>query len=228
MCRMLGITGYDFNKHKEILNDFFRLALNGNVPPKNKPGHLEGWGIGYYSEGKAKIIKSGGSVVEEQKRFFSALKRIGRSRTLIVHFRKSAWDKTTDKRHSHPFLFKKYIFAHNGTIFDYKELLNFIPGKYLPDVSALDTEVFFRYLLNGFPKSFKTSIKMVEDKREFSALNFLLCGGQKLYAYREYSKWPDYYTLFKARHNTSRVVCSEQLDSVKSWEEINNRELAVL
>jgi len=220
MCRMLAITNFNFVTHRGLLEDFYKLAGCGQVPPKNPSGHLDGWGIGYYSKGRPRVVKSGGSVITERKRFFGALKQIGHSRVLIAHFRKSAWESTTLKKNSHPFNFKNYIFAHNGTIYDYKGLLEFIPKKYRPRPGALDTEVFFRYLLPGYPKTFRTSVKKLARLSGYSAMNFLMSDGKKLYAYRRSTKWPSYYTLFSAKAKDSIIIASEKLSGELDWTSI--------
>lgn len=217
MCRMMAITNYDFKKNSEMIEAFFRLATEGMVPPENAPGHKDGWGIGWYKSGKAHILKSGNSVVKEKKLFFNTLKKIRRSNLLMVHFRKSAWDKTSREKHAHPFLFKNYIFSHNGTIFDYKDLLAFTPKNNLPGPGALDTEVFFRYLLDGFPASFRSSINRVKKQNKYSSLSFLMAGGGKLYAYREFSKWENYYTLYKTKIDKSAIISSEPLAPGLTW-----------
>ena len=222
---MLAVTNFDLGLHGDIIENFFALASTGNVPPGNEPGHLDGWGIGYYRNGRARVVKSGGSVINERKRFLGALKRIKRSRVLIVHFRKSAWKDTSLKEHAHPFFFKNNIFAHNGTVYDYKKLLKLIPERFLPWHEALDTEVFFRYLACNFPKHLKTAIESAAKRCRYSSLNFLLSDGKRLYACRRYSKWPGYYTLFAAKSAGSMIVSSEPVSSKLHWMNMRQGEL---
>ncbi len=108
MCRLLGIINYSFAVHKDILESFFALAETGKVLPGDPPGHKDGWGIGFYSEDKASVVKSGRSAAEEKERIFSELEKIFRSAVLIAHLRKSAWKDTSTERHAHPFLYKQY------------------------------------------------------------------------------------------------------------------------
>lgn len=228
MCRMMAITGFDFNKHKDILDNFFKLSTEGKVPPKNAPGHLDGWGIGWYKNGKANVAKSGESVVKEKKRFFSTLRKIGRSNLLMVHFRKAAWDKSSKEKHAHPFIFNDHIFSHNGTIFDYHKLLPLIPEKSLPENDALDTEVFFRYLAGGFPASFRKSINLVIKNNKYSSLSFLMAGAKKLYAYRQFSKWESYYTLYKTKIDSSVIISSQPVLPSASWKPIEPGKLNIV
>jgi glutamine amidotransferase len=224
---MMATTCFDLAKHKAIVDNFFGLALKGKVPPKNAPGHLDGWGIGWHQNSKARILKSGNSIIREKARFYSALRRIGKARILMLHLRKAAWDKTARQKHAHPFLFKGRLFSHNGTIFDYEKLLPKTPKQNRPGPGALDTEVYFRYLLKGFPEKFKKSIKFIKEHNAYSSLSFLMSDGRKLYAFRQYSKWPAYYTLFKARAGSSTVIASEPLDKTFAWKLMKPGKLAV-
>jgi len=225
---MMVITEYDFKKHKEILDNFFKLSVTGMVPTKNAPGHLDGWGIGWYKNGKANIVKSGNSVVKEKEYFFNSLRKIGKSKILMVHFRKAAWDKSSKEKHAHPFAFNNYIFSHNGTIFDYKNLLPLIPENNIPRPGALDTEVFFRYLTSGFPASFRSSINHIIKNNRYSSLSFLLSDGNKLYAYRQYSKWANYYTLYKTDIKGSVIIASEPVAPFCAWKPLAPGKLIVV
>jgi glutamine amidotransferase len=225
---MIGVTDFDFARHKEILEAFLSLAENGMVPPNNAPGHLDGWGIGYYAGGKARVIKSGGSAAAERSRILGSLKKIRSSKILILHLRKSAWDRTTARRHAHPFKFGKFIFAHNGTVYDFKELLKGLPARLAPAPDSLDTEVFFRKLIDGFPGKIRASLKAVEKHLSFSALNFLLSSGNELYAYRRFSKWGNYYTLWSAKNGGSHFVSSEKLGLGLKWNSVPQGKLLLL
>ena len=217
MCRMMAVTNFKFDTHKEIIDNFFMLSRTGMVPPNNKPGHLDGWGIGWYKNGKSNVIKSGSSIIKDKNKFCIALRGIGSSKMLMIHLRKAAWDRSSKEEHAHPFVFKNYIFSHNGTILDYSELLAAIPKPFLPGCGALDTEIFFRYLIKGFPAGFKKSINRIITRNKYSSLSFLMSAKNKLFAYRLYSKWQDYYTLYKARSGKSTIISSEPVLDTLSW-----------
>ena len=73
----------------------------------------------------------------------------------------------------------------------------------------------------------------------YSALNFLMTDGERLWAYREFgdkrfdpgetlAEREKYYTLYVTRVDRSAVVCSEPLKSVsKFWQPLSQRTLAV-
>jgi predicted glutamine amidotransferase len=221
MCRMIGITNFSYKKHEKILEDFVNLARDGNIPPKNAPGHLDGWGIGYYNNGKAEALKSGGSILEERNVFLGKLKKIGRTGILIAHMRKSSWKGTSSAANSHPFKFDKYILAHNGTIFDYKTFLNLIPEKYRPGRAALDSEVLFRFLIDPFKKEAKGGLEKAMNylikNGDYSSLTNTFSDGLTLFAFREYKRLPKYYTLYYAGLNGSVIVCSEKISGKLKW-----------
>lgn len=232
MCRLFGILNFDHKTHKELLESFFALAETGNVLPGDPPGHKDGWGIGYYSAGTAKVAKSGNSASEESKRISDTLQAIGNSPVLIAHLRKSAWKDTSVERHAHPFSFNNLIFAHNGTVRDFqKNMLELKPG-FAPAADSKDTEVFFRYIIqnsaNGIEAGLRSSAGFVRKNNAYSALNLLLTDGKKLFALRDYagkSGYAEYYTLFKS---PAGIISSEPLGTGYSWAPMDNGAIEVL
>ncbi len=226
MCRLLGIKGFDAARHHEVIEAFFGLATGGMVLEGDSAGHLDGWGLAYYEQGAARIIKSGASLVAERGRFFDAVKAIGETPVLIVHLRKSAWKGTTAERHAHPFEHRGLVLAHNGTIRDYASLLPELQKENLPAGDALDTEVYLRYVANynegSTEKSFLAAVHRIREKNTYTSLNALLSDGSNLCAYRDYTKYPDYYSFFHARVNGAEVVSSEQLLPAVTWHSMEN------
>jgi predicted glutamine amidotransferase len=229
MCRMLGIKNFSYTKHKRLIEGFFDLAREGKVPPGNEPGHLDGWGLGFYRKGKAEVFKSGRSILKEKEKFFGKLRQIGRSTILIAHLRKSAWQDTSTKANSHPFKFKNYIFAHNGTIFDYKKLAKKIPGTLRPLPKSLDSEVMLRGIAAELQNPSKTRLKDVlaglRKTYKHSSLTCLFSDGSKLQAFREYTRLPRYYTLYLSKSRGSNVLCSEPLTKTLFWQPLTPNKL---
>ena len=232
MCRMLGLKNFEYRRHKEILENFFQLAQTGKVPPGNAPGHCDGWGIGYYKNGEAVVHKSGGSIVEEKEDFFETCQRIADSKILLVHLRKSAWPWTSTADHAHPFSHKGILFAHNGTIRDYKTLLKEIPGRDQPRPGALDSEVYFHYVMNfaslGLEKAFKKAVRPIKKYNTYSSLTSLFSDGQLLYGYREYSKNPGYYSLYHAAFGGASVIASQPVSPHLPWKMLSKGKLFIV
>lgn len=231
MCRMLGLKNFEYGKHKEILENFFELAEAGDVPPGDEPGHCDGWGMGYYKNGQAVVHKSGGSVVEEKKDFWKTCARIDHSKAILVHLRKSSWPGTSTADHAHPFSHKNILLAHNGTVHDYKTLLHKITGEDRPSADALDSEVYFRYVMNfaslGLEKAFRKAVQHIKRYNTYSSLTCIFSNGNMLYGYREYSQNPEYYSLYHAPFGDTSVICSQPLSPRLQWKILSRGKLLV-
>ena len=221
MCRLLGITDFEYSRHEKIVKNFCELARSGTVMAGDPPGHGDGWGLAYYQGGELTVHKSGGNLLDETDQLVGILSGVGRAPVVILHLRKSAWSDTSSTRHAHPFHYGNVVFAHNGTVYDYRELL---PAITVPGLGgdALDTEVFFYHFKSakslGLSRAFLDSVSLVKREYRFSALNCLFSDGAKLCAYRDYSKEPEYYTLYKAYAETSCIISSQPLDEEMQWE----------
>jgi len=228
---MLGLKNFEYRRHKEILENFFQLAQTGKVPPGDTSGHCDGWGVGYYKNGEAGVHKSGGSIVEEKKVFLGTCRRIGDSKILLVHLRKSAWPETSTADHAHPFSHKGILFAHNGTIRDYQTLLKEITGRDQPRPGALDSEIYFHYMMNftsiGLKKAFQKAVQRIRKYNTYSSLTSLFSDGQLLYGYREYTKNPEYYSLYHAAFEDTSLIASQPVSPYLSWEMLRRGRLLI-
>lgn len=227
MCRVLGITQFDYTRHQTIVRRFYELADSGIVMEEDPPGHKDGWGLAFYLEGELVVHKSGTNLLEETSRVDRILNDVGSSPLMILHLRKSAWADTSNTRHAHPFHLGNTVFFHNGVVYDYEGLIPLInvPGL---GADARDTEVFFYHVMSGassdLGQKFLDSATLIQQKHHFSALNCLLSDGVKLYAYRDYAKEEDYYSLYKARSENCCFVSSEPLDETMQWNAMAKKE----
>jgi predicted glutamine amidotransferase len=227
MCRLLGITNFEFSRHEKIVGSFCELARTGNVMAGDPPGHGDGWGLACYRNGELTVHKSGANLLEETEKVIGILRGVGKSPVLILHLRKSAWKDTTSARHAHPFHYGNVVFAHNGVVYGYKRL---IPDIRIPGLreDALDTEVFFYHFMSAGPlepdRAFLRSVSIIKREYKYSALNCLFSDGARLFAYRDCSKEPDYYSLYKAYSQLSWIISSQPLDQNMQWEMMENEE----
>ena len=231
MCRVLGITHFNYSKHQEIIARFCELARSGVVMAEDPPGHEDGWGLAFYLEGKLVVHKSGVNLLEETDKVLQILSTAKTSPLMILHLRKSAWADTSNTRHAHPFYLDNTVFFHNGVVYDYQGL---IPDINLPglDADARDTEVFFYHVMSGASRdlgqAFLDSSALIQQKHKFSALNCLFSDGVKLFAYRDYAKEADYYSLYKACSENSCFISSEPLDNNIRWEMMAKEEFLAI
>jgi len=231
MCRVLGITNFDYVRHKTIVARFCELARTGMVMDEDPPGHEDGWGLAFYQDGKLVVHKSGLSMLEESDQVFDILNTLKTSPLMIIHLRKSAWDDRFSTRHAHPFHHDNTVFFHNGVIYDYQGLL---PDITLPGLGAdaLDTEVFFSHVMSGknqdLGQNFMDTAALIKRKHRFSAMNCLLSDGEKFFAYRDYAREPAYYSLYKACSGNSCLISSEPLDETMRWEMMDKEEFLTI
>ena len=231
MCRILGITNFDYARHRHIVARFCELARCGVVMAGDPPGHEDGWGLAFYQKGELVVHKSGVSLLEETDKVFRQLSVAQTSPVVILHLRKSAWGNSSCTRHAHPFHHDNTVFFHNGVVYDYQRL---IPAINLPGLGAdaLDTEVFFYHVMSGqsldLGQDFLDTAALIKQNHKFSALNCLFSDGVKLFAYRDYAKEPDYYSLFKACSENSCFISSEPLDENLQWEMMAKEEFLAI
>ncbi|MCX7956387.1 MAG: class II glutamine amidotransferase [Endomicrobia bacterium] len=234
MCRILAIKNFYKEKHQYIIDSFIKLAEKGKVPKGNTPGHLDGWGMGYYIENKSKIYKSGKSILEEINILQENLLELKHSRILLFHLRKSAWENTNSIDNSHPFKYKNLIFCHNGTIKNYEKLSHYIKLNNIPLQKKLDSEIFFYLIASNFIKnkdivvSIFEAINTIKQECNYTSLTSITSDGKNLYIYRDYTKEPDYYTLYITKYKSSTIVCSEIIDENLKWELLKEKIIKVI
>lgn len=231
MCRILGITQFDYARHQAIVEGFCGLARSGLVMAGDPPGHEDGWGLAFYQQGRLVVHKSGVNLLAETERVHQLLGAVQSSPLMILHLRKSAWANTSSTRHAHPFHQGNTVFFHNGVVYDYQDLLPAITHPGL-QADARDTEVLFYHVLSGaapdLGRAFLDSAALIQRRYRYSALNCLFSDGATLYAYRDYAKEPDYYSLFKARSGGSWYLSSEPLDTALPWEPMAKEEFLAI
>ncbi|MEJ2201483.1 MAG: class II glutamine amidotransferase [Desulfuromonadaceae bacterium] len=231
MCRVLGITQFDMERHGPMITRFCQLARSGKVMAEDPPGHEDGWGLAFYEQGRLVVHKSGVNLLQETERVFGLLRELGSSPLLILHLRKSAWANTSNTRHAHPFYRDNTVFFHNGVVYDYQNLLPDIDLPELP-ADARDTEVFFYHILSrkgaDLGEQFRASAAIIKSRYRYSALNSLFSDGQKLFVYRDYAREGDYYSLYRAGAANSRYFSSEPLDDALQWQMMAQEEFLTI
>ena len=237
MCRLLGLIA---NKPVDLefsLERFKELARE----------HPDGWGMGWYEEGEAKVFKQAISALDPGSKLPQLSKSVT-SRIFICHVRRASCGGAREEN-SHPFKFDNWIFAHNGTV-NRGQLRRKLRGRYAERIAGeTDSEVYFRWLLQCIEEEgeVEKGIRVaVEEARKSTneALNFLLSDGEHLYAFRygeslyklrrEPGELEEFsYTssetgaLLKSkllRGERAFLVCSERLTEER-WEEVEEGSL---
>jgi len=228
MCRLLGIA----NKAQietEIFTNFKQQCQTGCVKSTAQPGHMDGWGMAYKSEGEMVIKKSGLDAASDAEFDKTSLNTVA-SELVIAHIRKATDPKTKGKAEfAHPFQKENWVLAHNGSVYWNESVKKSYPN-------LIDTQILLEKLVENIKKEKnlfsgveKTIIPILENEK-FTALNFLLTDGKNLIIYRSFdSEDPEnesYYSLNWKKADHKIIVASEPVDKTASgWKLLENNQL---
>jgi len=241
MCRLFGLIA---NKEVDIRFSMLEASNNFKKQSKNNP---HGWGIAYYKDSKAIVDKYGESAFRSKK--FDELAKEAKSSLFIVHIRYATSGSSNSDKNAHPFVFKHWIFAHNGTI-NKERILKLLKPDYNKNFTSepIDSEIYFRYVIQCIEKSgnLKEGIKIAvkEVIKDSNGANFLLSDGKKIYAFR-YGKNLYYLLRDPALLNVvseetkaliesktlskekAILISTEKLTKSEPWKEIKNGVLLI-
>jgi predicted glutamine amidotransferase len=244
MCRMIAMIGQPPLPANEAMAAFFPLCADGRVKSNMAKGHLDGWGVSGFSGGRAVYFERRAQPACEEKELFDRVAgRALQCQTplLVAHFRKASTGGREDGN-THPFHWRDWVFAHNGTIFNAATVLALEEAR---PQGQTDSERFGLWLLeqaasaDNPTEALASLLREGRGKLAFSSLNFLMSNGKTLWAYREVGdqrlekgetleERENYYTLHFGRVGKAAVVCSEPLPSLtKSWSPLEQSSLAV-
>ncbi len=209
------------------------------------PGHTDGWGISGFKDGRAVYFaRRAESAAQNETEYRQAAERAAKSSSplVIAHFRKAS-EAEPDIANTHPFHNQDWVFAHNGTIFGAAASFPLVSAA---PQGATDSERFFLWMYEQIyaeedpTRALVDLIKKSRDTLVYTALNFLLTDGTRLWAYREFGDKrlekgetvkdrKDYYTLYYAALPSSVIFCSEPLAGVSPhWTSMSQRTLAIV
>jgi len=241
---MLGMIGEPPLPVREVLAAFYPLCTDGCVTPGMKPGHLDGWGASGFKDHRAVYFGRETLPADESRdEFNQAMDRAHKTDTpvVIAHFRKAA-GAPPGISNTHPFHFRDWVFAHDGTIFGAEASF---PLNETSPCGETDSERFFLWLWEEIhatadpTAALAALLKKARETLVFSSVNFLMSDGKTLWAYRDFGDKrlgkgetledrEKYYTLYTAAAaGKHALVCSEPLKGIaKIWTPIGQRTLA--
>jgi len=213
MCRLFGsLAAGEIDLQSHLVSSRTSLLVQSNANKERLQG--DGWGIGHYSASGRPLIALSTRPVYREKGLFAEAVGKASGRIVIAHIRRAsnpgglAKAALLQPENQQPFSYKKWLFAHNGTVR--------IPNEVLPHAGRHrrlmkgnnDSEVFFRLLMNFVEKTgsvhdgvteaedaihraWKEAPAGVQRKQElpYVGLNFLLSDGERLYALCKYDGW---------------------------------------
>ncbi len=181
MCELLGLS---FNLETTPSLSFRGFRKRGKKNPN-------GWGLAFYPDNSAQIIKEPLTSSSSMLSKFLSDYDVVISKIIIGHVRRSSHGITTH-RNTHPFDReldgKHYVFAHNGTLHSYRELGTL---EHFKPLGETNSEYSFCYLRNRFISDQRLSqnnldfdwllqkLKVINEKGTFNCIfsdgNYLFC-----------------------------------------------------
>jgi len=179
MCRVFGCVAREPTSIRHEL-------LEAESPLIGQSEHHDsGWGMAVYNRcegGQPTVVRLPDAAnADDASRDATELT----GRLFNVHVRRATVGGLTIEN-THPFRLGNYTFGHNGTVISYPRL---IEARAERTVGDTDSEAVFNYLMHYFDPgdvvgSLRRTMSAVIARSAFSALNFLFCDGERLYAYR--------------------------------------------
>jgi len=196
MCRLFGLYA---NKNVDVRFSFYKTPRRSFALQSYK--HYHGWGIAWFDGVQWQIYKEPKPLYESDKAR-ALVEKVVRGKIIISHIR-HATVRSYTRGDTHPWLYRGYVFAHNGSI-DRCTLFKLLKEEYRENLEGeTDSEVLFRLIVQetsdlGNPvEGIKNAIeKITKNNIHFTSLNFILSDGEKLYALRCAETRLCYYTLY--------------------------------
>jgi glutamine amidotransferase len=161
--------------------------------------NYSGWGIAWFNGVKWELVKEP-SALHVSKKARSTARRV-RGLIIISHVRLATTGGET-LENTHPWLYRGYVFAHNGTV-DRWGLLRLVRQEYRGFEGETDSEVLFHLIVQealdagSFLEGVRRALEKInEEEVRYSSLNFLASDGHQLYALRYAKHSLGYYTLY--------------------------------
>lgn len=164
----------------------------GNTAP-----HKDGWGIAFYDDGDARILKDTQGASQSKWVQFVEHQEI-RSTLVLSHIR-LATDGAVSTRNTQPFARelggRMHVFVHNGHVSGIKSLSEYRSDSFRP-IGDTDSEIAFCALLErvrplwherdeipDLAKRLEVVAEFAKGLAEFGPANFLYCDGEVLFAH---------------------------------------------
>lgn len=160
---------------------------------KRSKDNPDGWGVAYYPNKAAQVIKEAIPAGKSTLYPLIAKPESLRTKILVAHVRHASVSTITHEN-THPFHRelhgKEYVFAHNGTLINYRE---FETGRFTP-IGETDSEYAFCSLMHflesnkydSFNENYFSSIQeYLHRLNEHGRLNCIFSEGTYLFCYHD-------------------------------------------
>ncbi len=195
MCRLFGVRA------SCPIDVAFPLTAGPRPFRQLGAAHPNGWGIGWYEAGNPLVKKE--KISATRSGTFPTVAARVRSHIALSHVRKATCGGVAT-HNCHPFRYRQWLFAHNGSV-DRDDLLSrLLPGRRALLRGQTDSEVYFHWILQNCAqrRSVLAGLRQaLRVMKNYTALNFLLTDGSTLYAYRNAARAVDHYSLYFLRRD---------------------------
>jgi predicted glutamine amidotransferase len=235
MCRLFGVAA------TAPVDISFELLGADNPLIDQSERHDSGWGIASYADGIPSIERFP-QPAHVDPGFRHAAHAV--AKLAMVHVRRATMGGLK-LENTHPFARDRFTYCHNGTILHPRNLTAVTDRA---PRGETDSEWFFNLLMtvldpDDVVASLRRTVELVCERCRFSALNFLFCDGQRLYAYRlgiydlfwlvrnldlDADTRTHYHLHLERPHGEHVVlVSSERLTEAEPWGEFEQDQLLV-
>ena len=196
MCRLFGLYA---NRLVDVYFSFFESPEGSLVELSRE--NPSGWGVAWLNDSSWHVYKEP-LPLYSSARAREIIRRRVRGRIVVSHVRLASVGSRRAEN-THPWLYRGWAFAHNGTIHDRQALLELVHKEYRDFEGSTDSEMFFHLIVQeveglGDPvEGIRSAIeKIIAKGIGFSSLNFIASDGERLYALRYATTSLSYYTLY--------------------------------
>jgi predicted glutamine amidotransferase len=228
-------------------------ASVGKVPPDNPPGHEDSWGVGWFdAQGQISLLRQVGSASMSAYFVFASETASKSACVFLGHLRKASCGAVTSDN-AHPVRVDplegesgdSLLVIHNGTLKG--ELLHWVrreaaaagrseahsdsdtvalAGWIAAHVGDVAPQERLHKLAGALRRLLVQAGLEGDPTRSYTAINLLIAAPEGLYALRQFSKNPDYYTLAaRPLAEGGWVLASEPTDEELGWEALTPGEL---
>lgn len=220
MCELFGVSANEKIPVNDYLDTFFKRSIE----------HHNGWGLALLDDGLISVEKEPVRAVDSQYLKNRLTGRVVTSRCM-AHIRKATVGDVSFGN-THPFVLNddagtKWVFVHNGTIFESDALNKYVHTQQ----GSTDSERILDYLverINGLIREgaddesrHELIEQIVDELTPDNKVNFLLYGGDYLYIHKNEPG-----TLYRLTRPGSVVLSTHPLDD-SDWEEVPQNRLIV-
>ncbi len=199
MCRLFGLYA---NMPVNVVFSFFETPVSSLE--ELSYDNPSGWGVAWLDDRGWHIYKEP-TPLYSSRNARRVIEKLVKGKIVVSHVRLASVGNARIEN-THPWLYRGWVFAHNGTVYDREKLLQLLRDGYRDLEGDTDSEALFHLLVQeveevGDPvEAVKIMVdKLVSNGVGFSSLNFIASDGVRLYALRYAVTGLDYYTLYYVR-----------------------------